>query len=156
VDLNVISDVPVADISIAIDLPDTSDAKVAPDAAVCDQLAAAALAQFNSHLQSASSLACQVDSDCSLLDLRSLDCFSPCGQLVGTADISAVTAGTAGICNEYFGAGCPEKIVPCLPFRVVCDHNTCATSPGFGGLSGATDAAVDAGAGEVPIDGGAG
>jgi hypothetical protein len=145
VDMNVTPDLPISDVPTA----DT------PDAAVCDQLAAAARAQFESYLQSAFSLACQVDSDCSLLGIQSLNCVAACGgPLVRTADISAVTAATASACNQYFGAGCPAKYPPCPNIHAVCDYGTCATAIGRGGLSGSTDAAVDVGTGDVAIDGG--
>jgi hypothetical protein len=89
VDKDVIPDLPIADVPIAD----------APDAAVCDQLAANARTQFESYLQITSSLACQVDSDCSLLGIQALNCVGGCGgPLVRTADISAVTAATANIC----------------------------------------------------------
>lgn len=125
-----------------------------PDAAVCDQLAAAARAGFESYLQSTSSLACQVDSDCSDLSPESWNCFAACGQLVRTADITAVTVATASACDEYFGAGCPAITPPCPFPHAFCDHGTCAKGFGPGGQSGATDAADDAGTAEVPIDGG--
>jgi hypothetical protein len=125
-------------------------------AADCDQFAAAAQAQFDSYLQSTSSLACQVDSDCSLLWLRSSNCFGGCGLPIGTADVSAVTAAAASACDQYVSAGCPAKTPPpCLPSQAVCDHGTCARDAGAGGPSGSTDAAVDTGSGDVPIDSGA-
>ena len=127
----------------------------APDAAVCDELAAAARAKFESYLQSTFSLACQVDSDCSLLGIPLLNCVAACGgPLVGTADISTVTTATAGACNQYFGAGCPAKYPPCPNIHALCDYGTCATAIGRGGLSGSADAAADVGTGEVAIDGG--
>jgi len=152
IDASVMPDAP-----FDIDLPVTLDATAAPDAAVCDQLAAVAQAQVESYLQSTYSLACQVDSDCSFLQPRSLSCFAACGNVVmRTADISAITAAAAGVCDQYFGAGCPEKILPCPYSRAVCDHGTCTKGTVPGGPSGSTDAAIDAGTGEVPIDGGAG
>jgi len=129
-DTNVIPDLPIAD---------------APDAAVCDQLAAAARAQFESYLQRTSSLACQVDFDCSDLSRESWNCFAACGQLVRTADITAVTAATASACDEYFGAGCPAITPPCPFPHAFCGHGTCAKGFGPGGLPGGTDAGVDAG-----------
>jgi hypothetical protein len=142
------------DVSLAVDVNVTSDATLAPDAAVCHQLATAAQAQFGSYLDSTSSLACQVDSDCSDLSLKSWNCFAACGQLVRTADITTLTAATASVCDEYFGAGCPAITPPCPFPHAFCDHDTCAYGFGPGGPSGATDAAVDAGASEIPIDGG--
>ena len=112
------------------------------------------IAQFESYLQSTSSLACQVDSDCSDLSPESWNCFAACGQLVSTADITTVTAATASACDEYFGAGCPAITPPCPFPHAYCDHGTCAKGFGPGGVSGAIDAAVDAGTGEGPIDGG--
>jgi hypothetical protein len=138
-DMNVIPDLPIAD---------------APDAAVCDQLAAAAQAQFESYLQGTSSLACQVDSDCSDLSPKSWNCFAACGQLVRTADITTVTGATASACDEYFSAGCSAIILPCPFPHAFCDHGTCAKGFGPGGLPGGIDASVDAGGGAVPIDGG--
>jgi hypothetical protein len=137
-----------------------SDTPYVPAAGVCDQLTAAARAQVESYLQSTSSLACQVDSDCSDLFLQSWDCFAACGQLIRTADITAATAATASVCDEYFGAGCPGIYPPCALRNAFCDRGTCAR--GFGPVepSGSADAAVDAGfdspvdAGD-PVDGGA-
>jgi hypothetical protein len=114
VDMNVVPDLPIAD---------------APDAAVCSQLAAAARAQFESYLQSTSSLSCQVDSDCSDLSLKSWNCFAACGQLVRTADITTVTAATTSACDQYFGAGCPAITLPCPFPHAFCDHGTCANRP---------------------------
>jgi len=138
-DMHVIPDLPIVD---------------APDAAVCDQLASAARAQFESYLQSASSLSCQVDSDCSELSLESWNCFAACGQLVRTADISTVTAATASACDQYFGAGCPAITPPCAFPHAFCDHGTCAKGFGPGGLPGGTDAGFDGGSDAVTIDGG--
>jgi hypothetical protein len=73
---------------------------------------------------------------------------------MGTADISAVTAATASVCDQYFSAGCTAINVPCIFTYDSCDHGTCATGYGPGGPSGSTDAAVDEGTGEIPIDGG--
>jgi hypothetical protein len=145
VDVKAIPDLPMLDLPFS----DT------PDAAVCDQLASFARAQVDSYLQSSFSLACQIDSDCSLLGIQSLNCAAPCGgPLLRTADISAVTAATAGVCNQYFGAGCPAKYPPCPDIHAVCDYGTCATAIGRGGLSGSADAAFDVGTGEVASDGG--
>lgn len=138
------------------DGPVASDAKVAPDAAVCDQLAAVARTQFESYLPSAASLTCQVDSDCTLLSTQSLNCVAACGRLLRAADVPAVTAAAAGVCDQYFGAGCPAIYPPCPGGYGNCENGGCVIGPRRGGQSGATDAAVDAGAGEVPIDGGAG
>jgi hypothetical protein len=52
---------------------------------------------------------CQVDSDCTLLDLQSLNCIAPCGQLVGIIDTAAITTAAFAVCNAYFAAGCPER-----------------------------------------------
>jgi hypothetical protein len=100
-----------------------SDTPYAPDAAVCDQLAAAAQAQVESYLQSKSSLACQVDSDCSLLYSKSLNCFFSCkGQPVATANITAVTDATSTACDEYFAMGCPAIFPsPCPAYHAICD-----------------------------------
>ena len=146
-----------SEVSLAVDTKAIPDVPItdAPDAAVCDRLAAAARAQVESYLQSTSSLACQIDSDCSLiypthLSPRSMYCFFSCGGLaVSTADSDAVTTVTASACDEYFGAGCPAIYPPPCPMSfVVCDHGTCARDAGAGGPSGATDAgtAPDAGA----------
>jgi hypothetical protein len=145
----------------APDVSSNSDGGLdAPDAGVCDQLAAAAQAQVESYLQSTSSLACQIDSDCSDLFLQSWDCFAACGQLIRTADITAATAATASVCDEYFGAGCPGIYLPCPERNAICDHGTCAKGWRSVEQSGSADAAVDAGidspvdAGD-PVDGGA-
>ncbi len=119
------------------------DAAEAPAAATCDELAAAARAQFASFVHSTSSLACLVDADCSDLFNRSLSCFAACGNPVRTADLSAVAKGAADVCDAYFGAGCPAKTPPCPRYVVFCDHGTCAAGVGPGAGSGATDAAVD-------------
>jgi hypothetical protein len=88
------------------------------------------------------------------LGIQALNCVGGCGgPLVRTADVSAVTAATASICDKYFGASCPVKYPPCPNFHAVCDYGTCATAIGRGGLSSATDAAVDAGTGDVLVDG---
>ena len=139
-----------ADVNVIPDLPSAD----APDAAVCDQLASAARAQFESYLQTTSSLSCQVDSDCSDLSLESWNCFAACGQLVRTADVTTVTAATSSACDKYFGAGCPAITPPCPYPHAFCDHGTCAKGFGPGGLPGGTDASVDAGGGVVPTDGG--
>jgi len=135
---------------------DASHDQAAPDAAVCTQLSSAARAQVQSYIQSVSSLACQVDSDCSSFYPNSPACFFTCGgEAVKTADVYAVIDGTASVCDAYFGAGCPAiKPPPCPYSRAFCDHGTCATGGGPGGLSSTIDAAVDGGAGDVPIDGG--
>jgi hypothetical protein len=139
-----------------------SDTPYVPAAAVCDQLAAAARAQVESYLQSTSFLACQVDSDCSLLYSQSLNCFFSCkGQPVATADIAAVTDATSTACDEYFAMGCPAIFPsPCPPiYHAICERGMCASDAGSG-QSGSADAAVDAGidspvdAGD-PVDGGA-
>jgi hypothetical protein len=143
------------DVSSAVDMnviPDLPFAEV-PDAVVCDQLAAAARAQFESYLQSASSLVCQVDSDCSDLSPRSWNCFAACGQVVRTADITTLTVATASACDAYFGVGCPAITPPCIFPHAFCDHGTCATGFGPGGLSGSVDAAIDTATVEVPSDG---
>jgi hypothetical protein len=132
------------------------DAMVAPDGADCGALAAAARTQFQSYLDSTSSMACQVDSDCSLLHLQSLNCFAACGQLVGAADPSAITAAATSACDPYFGAGCPEIRLACPVSRSYCNRGRCdyatpgATggasggSSGSGGVSGAGGAGLDA------------
>jgi hypothetical protein len=134
----------------AIDLAVTTDGNVPPDSVMCAQLAAAAGSEFESSF----SLACQVDSDCSLLHLRSLDCFAGCGQLVRVADISTATALAASACDQYFGAGCPETVPLCPARFAICDQGVCNAVLPTGPASGSADAAVDAGIGEVPIDGG--
>ena len=132
--------------------PDAARSDV-PDTAVCDQLAAAARTQFQSTQLSVSSLSCLVDSDCSLLGIRSLNCVAACGgPLVRTADISTVTTATATTCDLYFSVGCPEKYPPCPYSRAVCDRGTCAMGTGQSGLPGAVDAAVEAGTLDVPAD----
>jgi len=131
----------------AINSAVTSDAKVPPDALICEQLAAGARAQFMSTL----SLACQVDSDCSVLHLRSLNCFAACGQPARVADIPAVTAVATSACDQYFGAGCPEIFLTCPASPLRCDQGQCSTVLPTGASA---DAAVDASAGEVLIDGG--
>jgi len=142
VDINVISDLPISDLPIA----------EVPGEGFCDQLATAARTRFDSYLQSTTSLACQVDSECSDLYLQSSVCFHPCGQILRTADISAVTAATASACDEYFGAGCLAKTLPCPYAHAFCDHGMCAAGFGPSGLSGSTDASVDAGTGGGTID----
>jgi hypothetical protein len=147
----------------AVDLSISSDAKLTPDAAVCDQLAAAARAQFQSFLDSTSLLACQLDSDCEFVTPQSLRCFAPCGMLMGAAAISAVTAAGTGFCDQYFGAGCPAILPPC-PYgqgTCGCDQASCPLRPLPAGTCGcergqciwgspaATDAAVDRGNGEA-------
>jgi hypothetical protein len=127
-----------------------SDAKGAPDAAICDQLAAAAQTQVQSYLDSTSSMACQVDSDCSLLHLQSVNCFAACGLLVGTADVSAVTAAVSTSCDPYFGVGCPEIALSCPYFPAFCNHGKCdntmsASSGGAGGSSNRTGGAGGSG-----------
>ena len=118
------------------------DAKVVPDGAVCDQLSAAARTQFQSYLDSTSSMACQADSDCSLLHLQSLNCFAACGQLVGTANTSTVTTAAASVCDQYFAAGCPEIKLLCPTSGSFCNHGQCdyvtPGSTGTGGASGGT------------------
>lgn len=134
--------------------PVTSDAKVAPDAAVCEQLAVAARARVDAYLQSTSSHACQVDSDCSLLWLGS--CLAGCGLPVATSAASSVTAASTGVCDQYSAAGCVPTVLLCPALRAVCDYGTCASGRPTGLSFDAADAAVDAGTGAVPIDGGAG
>jgi hypothetical protein len=86
-------------------------------------------------------MACQTDSDCTLLHLQSLNCFAACGQLVGNADSSALTAAATQVCDAYFAAGCPEIRLTC-PFRSgTCDRGRCGDAvPG-------TDAAAGGGSG---------
>jgi hypothetical protein len=143
-DTSILADVPIADV-----LSELPDAKAAPEAAVCEQLAGVAQSQVESYLHSTFSSACLFDSDCSFLEPRSLSCFAACGNVVmRTVDVSAVTNATANVCSEYFGAGCPEKRPPCPYARAVCYHGTCAK----GGAPGPLDAAVDTGARDLPID----
>jgi hypothetical protein len=72
---------------------------------------------------------------------------------VRTADITTVTAATASVCDQYFGAGCHAITPPCPFPHAFCDHGTCAKGFGPGGLPGDTDAGVDGGVDVVLIDG---
>jgi hypothetical protein len=129
----------------------------APETPVCDQLAATAQAQAVSYLQSNYTLACQVDTDCSFLQERRFSCFAACGNvLMRTADVPAFTTAIAGVCDPYFGAGCPEKFPPCPYSRPICDQGTCARGTLPGGQSGTPDAAVDASAEDIALDRGSG
>ena len=121
------------------------DAHVAPDASTCDQLSQAARAQFGAYLDSTASEACQVDSDCTRLSLRSLACIAPCGQLVGAVDTSAITAAASRVCTQYFAAGCPDILSFCMVARIRCDHGQCVDSvPGSTAFDAAADSTVDA------------
>ena len=144
-----------AEVAPTVDMnagPDTARSDV-PDMAVCDQLAATARAQFQATQLSVSSLSCQIDSDCSLLGIRSLNCVAACGgPLVRTADIAVITTATANTCDPYFSAGCPEKYPPCPNFHAVCDRGTCALGTGPSGSPGTVDAGVDAGAVDAAAD----
>jgi hypothetical protein len=122
------------------------------NADTCAQLTQTAQAQFQTYLSSTSSLACQVDSDCSVLHLQSLNCISACGQIVGTAEISAVTAAASSVCSQYVGAGCPEIRLACPAFRIACDQGQCtyaiprSADAGTGGSAG-TGGILDGGGG---------
>ncbi len=116
------------------------DAKDAPDQSACNQLAAAAQTQLQSYLDSTASLACQVDSDCSLLHLQSVNCFAACGLLVGAGNVSGVTTAASTVCDQYVGAGCPEIRLTCPASPSFCNHGKCAvTAPGStGGVAGSS------------------
>lgn len=104
------------------------DGSATPDAASCDQLAAAARAQYQSALGSTAPLACQLDSDCTFFYLPLAQyCFTTCGDAVAEADVSALEAATASICDPYRAAGCPAvPVPPCIPQMAVCDRGQCA------------------------------
>jgi hypothetical protein len=130
------------------DAGDGSDAKPTPDAAVCQQLATEARVQFESYLQSTSSRACAVDSDCSILHLASVRCFAGCGVSVSTTAADGVTVASTGACDPYHAAGCREDILLCLAVRPVCEHGMCTSGP-----PSPPDAATDAlaSAPEAPV-----
>jgi hypothetical protein len=134
----------------------TVDAKVAPDASLCDDLAKNARAQFQAYVDSTSAEACQVDSDCTLLHLESLNCFAACGVLVGQGSTSAVSSAATHLCDQYFSAGCPEIRLLCPVSQPGCSSTGCVyyrpgiTEPPSDGStegapgSGVADAAVAA------------
>jgi hypothetical protein len=131
-----------------VNAPDTTPA---PDAVVCNQLAAAAQAQFDSYMQSTASLACQKNSDCSVIFARSLNCFLGCGLIAATAAIDTITAATASLCDPYSLAGCPEKTPPpCMITFVACEHGLCVRDAGAPDPADAADAASEAGLADVP------
>jgi len=115
------------------------DAKPSPDAPTCQELATTAETQFQAYLSSTSALACQVDSDCTYLHLQSLNCFAACGQIIGQADIDAVTTAAAGACAQYIAASCPEIRLACPASQLICSDGLCAFSQSW-----ATDPAPDA------------
>jgi len=124
-----------------------------PDTAVCTQLASAAQAQFESYFQSTYSQTCQVDSDCSILEPRSLGCFAFCSKIIArTADVAAITQATTGACDQYHAAGCLETIPPCMQACAACAGGTCVVVAGACGGTGPVDAALDAGTVEGPSD----
>ena len=115
------------------------DAKPSSDAPTCEELAMTAESQFQAYLGSTSALACQVDSDCTYLHLQSLNCFAACGQILGQADMDAVTTAAGGICAPYVAANCPEIRLACPASKLVCSDGQCVSS-----WPGATDPAPDA------------
>ena len=120
----------------------TPDGSIEPDASTCENFQNTARAQFQAYLDSTSAQACQVDADCTLLGLQSLNCIAPCGQLVGIIDTAAVTAAASAVCDAYFGAGCPEMALSCAAPRLVCAGGRCGyATPG--GPDAASDAAME-------------
>jgi hypothetical protein len=88
---------------------------IAPDAAVCDQLSDAALAQFHSYLDSLPTT-CQSDSDCMVF--VSFGCYASCrGFWVKKGEVAAATAVATKVCDQYFAAGCPEVQPPSCPLQ---------------------------------------
>jgi len=124
------------------------DGQGSPESAVCNQFAAAAAAQYQSILDSTSPLACQSDSDCTLLHLQSLNCFAACGSLVGAAAASSATAAATGVCDLYFGAGCPEIRLACPSAGSVCDQGQCRFVTPGSALGGASDGGDASGVGD--------
>jgi len=124
----------------------------------CTGLEQAAQTQFQSYLDSTSALACQADSDCTLLLAPSPDCIIPCGQIVAKTSASGAAAAASTACNQFFGARCVAPSVPCYARRpVVCDHGQCAystsfTDAGAGGSSGGSTGTGGGGSGGVGSD----
>ena len=108
------------------DLSPAVDARVGPEASTCDELATEAETQFQTYLDRNSAQACEMDSDCTLWQEKSLGCFAACGLLVGP-DAASGPVGTAArrICDSYFGAGCPEIRRSCVATSIVCERGRC-------------------------------
>jgi hypothetical protein len=122
-----------------------SDATVSPDAYVCDQLSVAASTQFQSYLDSRPKI-CQSDSDCTVTNFSTLDCFLSCGFLMETADVATVEAAAATVCDQYFAAGCPKPLPLLCPAGAVPDRTCvlgrCGNSIPDAGADSAPDSSV--------------
>ena len=137
--------------AVADGVSPAADAKVAPEASTCDQLASEIEIQFQTYLDRNSAQACQVDSDCTLWHEQSLKCFAACGLLVGPAAASRPVGITADrICDSYFAVGCPEIQILCVATSIVCQRGRCTYSapatadpPPDASPSALADAALD-------------